>query len=956
MSISPISTNELIEAYRLIQAGKRRAARKILKPMLERHPRSERTWLLFSYAVLDTKIQRDCLQRVLEINPSNAEARRRLADLDERTPAGAAAQEVEPPQLSHLLPGWLVDKTSPVNDEVEASTELPFGDTHDLETKPANLSTGSVAATVVSEPEAEPAPPTEGAATETEPAEAIAEVAAPTLRSEQVAVADAFETVAAPEPEPVADIPSEVAVAEAEPETVVAEERTPVTGPQPEPTAASTAQAAGVEAEPVAASLEEALPATGPEPEPIASGSAEAAVAQVEPATVTEPVALTPLEAAPIAEEPAPVPVHAPPPRPSVRPLAPPRRRPVSAGLLPNALVQGRYRVMGEIALGASSAVYRAFDETAGVDVALKYIADPTPAMEREFRRQAELLLQLRHPHLPRYRDYFILPGHGLYLVMDFIPGDSAARLLEREGPLPESDLLHWAPRLLDALHYLHSQVPPLVHADAKPANIRLTPEGRVVLVDFGLGRSLASRAEQPFAPPEDSEDARSDIYRLGATLYTLLTGQPPKSGPELIPVRQHRPDVSPQLAQALERSLSLQPEERFETAVEFDERLPAPAGLKPPPELEEAAPSRVSAVWLALGLVVVGLVAVIGAVWLMGGLGARPTPTPPGPPTLAPVWATATALQAAAFLTPSATPTPLNSPTPTATITPSATATPRATPIGGGTGGRIAFVSERGGRPQIYLMNADGSNQTALTDLADGACQPAWSPDGKQLVFISPCARKTDTYLRAALYRMNADGSDVQQLITLAGGVFDPDWSLSGLTFTVLQNNRPQVYVAAADGSNPVRLSSPVAIDRQPSWSPDGERILFLNTTRAGRPTLYWMNKDGTFGGNPNPRQVTRDLDADAPAWSPDGRLAAFVSQNNLLTVPWDELGFGVRVVRAAGLNDEPAWSPDSQWLVFESWLEFGERDIFRLPVAGGEPVQLTTDAAPDYQPAWQP
>lgn len=1000
MTIAPTSTSDLIEAYRLIRAGKRRAARKILKPLLERHPRSERTWLLFSYAVLDPNIQRDCLRRVLDINPNNAEARRRLEELNAQASAPAAAQPVEPPQLSPALPAWLVDKTAPIVEMEDAPPASP------VEAPP--VAAGPAAATTTPEmltaPQVQspPAPTSEDAPLEAEPGMATlapesdrtAAAPAESTVAETVAVfAEVAALAEAPGPEGDAGAAFEAGIAEAEP--AVAEATPPAVlelnrdagaapdaevtevGPAthiveevageaaPGPGSVQEAGAA-IEVEAVGSVAEKVLVESAPGPEPAAVPEVTApsdALVDESPPPGRDSSEINQVVVAPQAKPPA-TPITR--PRPGRVEGRPPARRRAAIGLLPNTLVRGRYRVMGEIGAGASSAVYRAYDETEGVDVALKFIAEPTPAMEREFRREAELLLQLRHPHLPRFRDYFIVPGQGLYLVMDFIPGDSAEALLEREGPLPESDVLHWAPRILDALHYLHSQVPPLVHADVKPANVRLTPEGRVVLVDYGLGRIAETGTDagrQNFLPAEADTDARSDLYMLGATCYTLLTGHPPETAREriagratLTPLRQRRPDVSPKLAQAIERALNLQPQARFETAVEFAEALPEIESFASSAEADSEAPGRAWLVWLALGLVALGLLAVFAVVLVAGPLGARPTVTPPGPPTLAPVWATATALQAAALSTPSATPMPTSSPTPMATVTPSATPTIQATPIGGGASGRIAFVSERNGKPQIFLMNADGSNQTALTDLADGACQPAWSPDGAQLVFISPCARRAETYPGASLYRMNADGSGVQRLLTLANGVFDPDWSPSGLTFTVLEGNRPQVYVAAADGSNPQRLSSPVAYDRHPTWSPDGARILFLNNTRAGRPTLYWMNKDGTFEDGRNPRQVTRDLDADSPAWSPDGRLVAFVSQNNLFTVPWDGLGFGVREVRAEGLNDEPAWSPDGQWLVFESWLEFGERDIYRLPVAGAEAVQLTTDPAPDYHPAWQP
>jgi TolB protein len=274
-------------------------------------------------------------------------------------------------------------------------------------------------------------------------------------------------------------------------------------------------------------------------------------------------------------------------------------------------------------------------------------------------------------------------------------------------------------------------------------------------------------------------------------------------------------------------------------------------------------------------------------------------------------------------------------------------------TPRGGG--GQIAFVSERnGGLPQIFVMNADGSNQTRLTNQPEGACQPEWSPGGQKLLFISPCRRKAAEYLGAALYSMNADGTNVEPCVSMIGGVDDASWSASGIAFTFLENGQPRIYVAGSCGSGS-QISKAQSDDSQPSWSSGGDRLVFENTSRAGRPTIYWMFKDGTFNGS-SPDQVTRDQDAVAPAWQPNGNYIAYVVNTQIWVVQWDKVGFGNQPLTNRGPNDDPKWSPDGQWLTFESWRDAANHDVYIMTSSGSLQTRLTDDPAADYHPAWRP
>jgi eukaryotic-like serine/threonine-protein kinase len=675
--------------------------------------------------------------------------------------------------------------------------------------------------------------------------------------------------------------------------------------------------------------------------------------------------------------------------------------------LQPDSLLRDRYRIIAELGHGGMGAVYKAFDENLGVEVAIKENLFVSPEAERQFKREASLLASLRHPHLPRVTDHFVIPKEGQYLVMDFVPGEDAKAILERQnGPLPEGQVIRWAREILDALYYLHTRPQPVIHRDIKPGHIKITPDGRAVLVDFGLAKvhdtsststtTVGAKALTPgFAPPEQygmgRTDSRTDIYALGATLYALLTNQLPADSLEqaigqkkLIPIRELNPQVSPAVAAAIERALALKPEDRFESAFDFASALAEasrPIAVPPPPITREpetiprveAAPpagptlpvSRRGHRWVIPAVVLLLILGIGGGVgWVVTNgfqflapaatttATSAPSPLPLATDTVAPTVAPATETSAPTFTAspepPSATPLPTDVPT----ITP--TFTPASTPRGGGLG-QIAFVSNRAGQPQIFIMNADGSDQKQLTNQPDGACQPEWSPDGQQVLFVTPCDRKMDEYPRAALYVIKSDGSNVQPCLTQIGGLFDASWSVSGIAYTYLENNQPRIYVASGCGSG-TQISQQRSDDRQPSWSPDGERMVFLNTSRAGVPTLYWMFKDGKFAAS-NPNQVTRDIDVKDPAWQRGvGSYVVFTSRNQIWLVQWDKAGFGVTQLTNRGPNDDPNWAPDGQWITFESWRDAANHDIYIMTVGGGLQTRLTDDPAQDYQPVWRP
>lgn len=305
-----------------------------------------------------------------------------------------------------------------------------------------------------------------------------------------------------------------------------------------------------------------------------------------------------------------------------------------------------------------------------------------------QFYKEASTLARLDHPNLPKVSDHFS-EGNRDYLVMDFVPGQDLHVLLTnaiREGqPLAERQVLAWADQLCSALDFLHSQEPPVLHRDIKPSNIKITPAGNVKLVDFGLVKLMATddertitvvqgRGSVQYTPLEqygsDSghTDLRSDIYSLSATLYHLLTGQPPldaknrflKPGSMPSP-RSLNSAISPQTESAIMWGLAMHPDDRPSTVAELRSDLMSPGAISRTVTRLFDQERPLSQFFRANR----GLLAFIGALVLAATLiTARPA-TLPLPPTA----------------TPTVTPTPTASYTPTATATATPSLTPTHTP-----------------------------------------------------------------------------------------------------------------------------------------------------------------------------------------------------------------------------------------------------------------------------------
>ena len=282
--------------------------------------------------------------------------------------------------------------------------------------------------------------------------------------------------------------------------------------------------------------------------------------------------------------------------------------------------------------------------------------------------------------------------------------------------------------------------------------------------------------------------------------------------------------------------------------------------------------------------------------------------------------------------------------------------------PVWSPDGHTIAFFSDRGGNPDIFVMNADGSHVEQLTRDAFASLyfskspedrNPSWSPDGSQIAFESGRDNQMLTYINHDIYVMAADGSNVKRLTDDGADEGGPSWSPNGESIAyvkmeyfsdqdVIENPTWDIYVMDVDGTDQMQLTKDSASEIEPAWSPDGSKIAFISDRNGQNFDIYVMNADGS-----NVTQLTNDSANEfGPVWSPDGKQIVFNSDRNgnvqlfVMSIDGSNL---VQLTEDSSNSAYADWSPDGKRIVFESDRDTGYANIYVMSADGSNVMQLT-------------
>jgi serine/threonine protein kinase len=614
-------------------------------------------------------------------------------------------------------------------------------------------------------------------------------------------------------------------------------------------------------------------------------------------------------------------------------------------------LLAGRYQMGQLLGSGGFGAVYLATDERLRRSVAIKVCSTrwlpPHEADEAAhlFQREALTLAQLRHPGLTAIWDYFS-HDDSWYLVMEYVPGQTLRDLLRQvHGPLPQAEAIDYARQLCAVLGYLHTRQPPIVFRDLKPANIMVTPDGHLKLIDFGIARlfspdkaaDTAQFGTPGYAPPEQyggQTEPRSDIYSLGVVLHQMLTGHNPTATPfALPPAHTLNAAIPASIDHLLARATAYHIDDRISSAEEFSRELsmaisqPASMQTAPAPhvpvhatthqhsgqtarqQLWSPAPRHLpnrpaSGQGFGRTLTLIILLAL-----LLGGLG-----------TGAFLLKEQLSAYAEELLRPIVVP-----PTPSTSEIPQT----------------VVFSAIDDDRAEnLYQINTATGTRRQLTNfpLSESASQPSISPDGTLVAF-----NRESRSINQATQAWNISGSEVW-LMSLSGQNMRrvashypfaraAAWSPDGHTLAVevAEANRAWmdhdiVLVDVETGVAQPLVTSP-QWEGGPTWSPDGSQIAYQSRPSGMRcMQLFVINVNGNNATPLTDLQgeqcAPRGSGAYWPDWSPDGTRIAFgLKVNELEQLAILHLETGDIEVLATGSEPAsfPRWSRDGRHLLFQ-------------------------------------
>jgi serine/threonine-protein kinase len=653
-----------------------------------------------------------------------------------------------------------------------------------------------------------------------------------------------------------------------------------------------------------------------------------------------------------------------------------------------------RYQIERELGAGGMATVYLARDLKHDREVAIKVLRNELAAVigADRFLSEIKTTANLQHPHILSLFDSGSVDGTVFY-VMPFVDGESLRDRLKREKQLPVDDALRIGREVADALQYAHEHG--VIHRDIKPENI-LLQGGHALVADFGIALAASkvggnrmtetgmSLGTPQYMSPEQAMgerelDARTDIYALGCVMFEMLAGEPPFTGPTAQAivakvvtapapsVRSKRDSVPENVDEAIRVALQKTPADRFRSAAEFAAALGSSTfttGRVSTPGQARTSPRRTAAM-VGIGALIAVAAFFLGGT-LRGGSGAPPlvfgrathVTWDPGleiTPALSPD-GRSVAYAAGPLVYTHVMVRPVGDGRAIA-LTGDTTAA-ESDPEWSRDGSRILFLA-RGG---VFSAPAGGGPARAEvpSDAQSPVTSATWSPDGKEIAFLrgeSLFVRESGASVRAiARIAQAARCSWSPNGVFIACPVGDQFYSAAGLLFA---NQSPAWIVLARmrDGAL-TTVTDSLSLNHSPVWSPDSRWIYFISN-RDGPSDVYGVpiTTTGTAGGAVE--RLSTGLGAHTISLSSDGtRLAysRYTSRSSLWSLPMPtsppvSTALATRVTNANEFIESLAISSDGKWLYYDSDLP-GNADLFRVPAAGGDPEQLTTDRADDFAP----
>jgi len=682
----------------------------------------------------------------------------------------------------------------------------------------------------------------------------------------------------------------------------------------------------------------------------------------------------------------------------------------------------GGYDVIGLLGAGGMGQVYRARDTKLNRYVAIKVLPDDLardPDRLARFTREAQTLAALNHPNIAHIHG--LEENNGIVaLVMELVEGHDLSALIAG-GPIPLAEALPIARQIAEALEAAHEQG--FVHRDLKPANVMVREDGTVKLLDFGLAKALSlddpkdisgALANSPtiaspaltgsgvilgtaaYMAPEQARgkkiDRRVDIWAFGVVFYEMLTGRRLFEGESVAEtlglIFSREPDLKalpadtpPGVRRIIGRCLVKDPRQRLRDAGDarllIDDALEGRADPASSAAIATPAATRAARAWWPI-VAACALIAIAAAA--AGWFARRPDDTGPvvsefaqvtdqlgveTTPSLSPdgksvVYAKINGADSALYVQRlgGRVPQRISPPAPTQD----------AQPAFSPDGERIAFRSGRDGGG-IFVMSITGES---VTRLLDSGYYPSWSPDGNQIVvsttnFDTP----TDISSLTTLLKVVNVRTGEARTLPVSARALQPAWSPSGtrIAYWTVQRKTGQrdIQTVAADGSDAatggVAVTSDLALDWSPAWSPDG-RFLYFSSARGGTMNLWRVpidEKSGRVLADPQ-AMVTPSPWSGEVSFARDGSRFVYASldyRSTIMRAPFDAASGAITgpplpLLRSNQPIHDQQLSPDGKWLAFTT---SGVReDLFVASVDGTDYRRLTDDAYRDRAPNWSP